>query len=83
MRRGEQPRAAPGSAVDALQHGAGGTFAIGASHVDETQFRLRIACQCGQFERVFQTELGTEQAQSVQKLNGSVVGHRFTLKVRS
>ena len=75
MRRGEQPDAQSRRAINAFQHGAGRAFAVGAGDVDEAEFFLRIACQRGELERVFQPELRAEQTQAVKKLDGFGVSH--------
>ena len=75
MRRGEQSDAQAGCAINAFEHGAGGAFAVRAGDVDEAQFFLRIARERGEFEGVFQSELGAEQTQAVKKLDGFGVGH--------
>ena len=69
MRRGEQPDAQSGRAINAFQHGAGRAFAVGAGDMDETQLFLWIARQRGELKRVFQPELRAEQTQAVEKLN--------------
>ena len=75
VRRGEQADAQAGGPIDALQHGASGTFAVGAGDVDKPEPVLRIARQRSQLERVSQAELRAEPAQAVKELDGDGVGH--------
>jgi hypothetical protein len=46
----------------------------------ETEFFLRIACQRGELERVFQPELRAEQTQIVKKFDGFRINHTTGLK---
>jgi len=57
-------------AVDALEHRAGGAFAVSPRDMDEPQVVLGITCQFRQPERVRQPELGAEPAQVIQELDG-------------
>lgn len=75
MRRSKKSHPQAGCAIDAFQHRAGRTFAIGAGDVDETESLLRIAHQCSELESVFQAELCAEQAERIKKFDGSGVGH--------
>ena len=70
VRRGEQADAQARRPVDALQHGAGGAFAIGAGDMDKPELVLRIARQRSQLERVGQAELRAEPAQAIEELDG-------------
>ena len=77
MRRGVQPGLQPGLPADALQHGAHRPFAVGAGHVNETQAFVRIAGVCGQLARIVEAQLGTQQAQLVQPIDGFRIRHGF------
>lgn len=81
MRRGEQPDAQAGRTINALQHRAGGAFAVRAGDMDEAQLRLRIAAARRQPERVFQPEIRAEQIQPVKKLDGFGIIHDEILPV--
>jgi hypothetical protein len=75
VRRGEQPDAQAGRAINAFQHGAGRALAIGAGDVDETEPVLRLARQRGELERIFQPQLRAEQTQVKEKLDGFRISH--------
>jgi hypothetical protein len=65
MRRGKQTHAQTRRAINAFQHCASGTLAIGARDVDEAEFVLGPASQRGQMERIFQPELQPKEPQLV------------------
>src|SRR5476651_1191961 len=75
MRRGEQPDAQTGRAINAFEHRAGRAFAVRAGDVDEAEFFLRIAGERGELVRVFQPEIRAEQLQPVKKSNGFGIIH--------
>ena len=75
MRGGEEPDAQPRRPINAFQHGAGRTFSIRPGDVDETKRFVGIACQRGEPEGVFQSELQAEPAQAIEELDGFGVGH--------
>ena len=75
MRRREQADAQARRPIDALQHRAGGAFAISARHVDEAEPVLGIARQRGQLERVVQAQLRAKPAEAIQESDGFGVGH--------
>ena len=75
MRRGEQPDAQAGRAIDAFQHGAGRALAIGAGDVDEAEPVLRLTRKRGELEGVSQSELRAEQTQAKEKLDGIRISH--------
>src|SRR5665213_1627102 len=78
MRRGEQPDAQSGCAINAFEHGAGRAFAVRAGDVDEAEFFLRIAGERGERARVFQPEIRAEHLQAVKKLDGFGIIHAPT-----
>ena len=80
MGRGEETYTETGSPIDALQHGAGGTFAVGAGDMDEAQLMMGIAGEFSKFERVGKTELGSEPSEGVEELDSFGVRHRSALK---
>ena len=75
VRRGEQPDAQAGRAIDAFEHGAGGTFAVGAGDVDEFEFVLGAAGKFGEFEGAFEARFGAELLEAVEESDGFGVGH--------
>jgi len=75
MGRSKQADAQTACAVNALQHGARGTFAIRAGDVNEAKLMVWIAGQLSELERILQSELRAEQAQAVERLDGFRVIH--------
>ena len=60
VRRGEQASLHSRLAADAFEHGAHGSFAVGAGHVSEAQALMRIAGVGGEGARIFQVQLGPQ-----------------------
>ena len=75
MRRGVQTHTPSRRAVNAFQHGAGRAFAVGAGHMDETEFFLGITRQPGEPARIFQAKMRPKELQALEKFNGFGVSH--------
>jgi hypothetical protein len=52
MRGGEETDAQAGCAINALEHGTSGAFAVGAGDVDEAELMMRVAREVSEFECV-------------------------------
>src|SRR4029077_14944865 len=76
VRRSEQPHAQSGPPVDALQHGAGRTFAVRSRHMNKTQCFVRLAGQPGQLTGVLEAKARAEELPAIQEFNGFGIGHR-------
>src|SRR5690606_19029367 len=75
MRRGKEAGLIASGAVDAFQHGAGGTFAIRPRDMDEPKRPVRVAGEFSEPQGIFEAELAAEKAQPVEELNGFRIGH--------
>ena len=70
VRGGEEADAESRCAIDAFEHGTGGTFAIGAGDVYEAKLVMRIAGEFGQLERVCKAKFGSKPAEAIKELDG-------------
>ena len=75
VRRGEQPGAQAGLAVDRLEHRADRALAVRAGDVNKTQPLVRRTGQPREPPRIVQAKLGSEHPQVEQVLNGLWIGH--------
>jgi hypothetical protein len=83
VRRREQPNAQASSPINTLQHRTGGTFAVRARDVDETQPILWIAHERGKLERVVQPQLRAKKAEAIKKLDCVGVSHLIALPLEA
>jgi len=82
MRRGKQTHAQARRAVNAFQHGTGGTLAVGAGHVDEAQAFFWMARAGGEFAGGVQPQPGAKHPQPVEELDGFRVVHKVNSTVQ-
>ncbi len=75
MGRGKETGLVSGLAVNALEHGADRSFAVGAGYVDDAQSILRITRLFSETAWVFKAKLGSEKAEVIKPLDGLGVGH--------
>lgn len=71
MRRGEQPGAVAAVAINALEHGASGAFAVGASHGENRAGKpdaVAVVHAVGHFTQAIQPQFNTLNALGVQAL---------------
>src|SRR5947207_7098574 len=60
VRRRKKPGAQAGRAINAFEHRAGRTFAVGAGDMDKAKFFVWISRQRGEFESILQAEPGSK-----------------------
>src|SRR5262249_48246288 len=76
MRRRKQADVETSRPVDAFEHGAGGAFAIGSSHMNKAEPILGVTSESGQLKRIGETKLGSKPSQTIQKFNSVWIRHR-------
>src|SRR5262249_3736089 len=75
VRRGKQSHPQACGSINALEHGTGRTFPIGAGNMDKMKPALWVSSQLREPEGVRQAELGAKPAKVIEELYGFRVGH--------